>query len=122
MDDFVECPCKEICVHGGNKNYCGAKDWGNFVRIDDEGNEVEIKVQDKKEPLTSNEKIEEKKPLISLEDKLDALKLMIEDYESLPSHGQYQTVSVADHLSMLLIVESLFCDVQKMLEGHRVSA
>lgn len=45
LHDFVECPCKEIYVDGGNEHFrAGAIDWSNFLRVDDDGNEIEVKV------------------------------------------------------------------------------
>ena len=35
--DYVSCLCGEISIDGGNDYHkCFAKDWRNFVRVDDE--------------------------------------------------------------------------------------
>lgn len=40
--DFKKCSCGEIMVDGGNDYWrCGAKDWRNFIRLDDDGNPME---------------------------------------------------------------------------------
>lgn len=51
-NDYVTCKCGEIAVDGGQEYWrCAAKDWHNFLRIDDDGREVEIKVIEKEEPI-----------------------------------------------------------------------
>ncbi len=43
--DTVECACGEIAVMEGEAMKCAAKNFGNFLRVDDEGNEIIVKVQ-----------------------------------------------------------------------------
>jgi hypothetical protein len=68
--DYVTCKCGEIFIDGGNDLLrCGAKDFANFLRLDDEGNEIVVKVIDTPEDTEDNASIEPHKedPLVSLE-------------------------------------------------------
>ena len=45
--DYVACSCDEISVDGGEYRFqCGAKDFKNFIRIDDLGNEIPIRFEE----------------------------------------------------------------------------
>ena len=48
--DYVKCKCDEIAVDGGPDG-CRvmAKNWDNFLRVDDSGKEYPIKVKEKEE-------------------------------------------------------------------------
>ena len=85
--DVVSCKCGEIDIWGGNVELRSrARDYGNFLRLDDEGKEIEVKVinntDDKKEvPVT-----EEIKKEITREDKIKLVDAMLNYYEGLPQH------------------------------------
>jgi hypothetical protein len=73
-----------------------AKDYGNFLRLDDEGKEIEVKVindtDDKKEvPVT-----EEIKKEITREDKIKLVDAMLSYYEGLPQHVLLQAPTQYD--------------------------
>jgi len=55
--DYISCKCGEIAVDGG-QHYCrcSAKSWENFIRIDDEGNEIIPKIVEKSSVEEENEK------------------------------------------------------------------
>src|SRR5436190_20953854 len=60
LHDEVECKCGEVRISGGSQKYlCFAKNWDNFLRIDDEGKEVGVQVVEKGEEDVY-QKIEEK--------------------------------------------------------------
>jgi hypothetical protein len=49
LDDYVSCKCGAITINGGTYAYeCRANHWENFIRVDDEGNEIIVKVEEKK--------------------------------------------------------------------------
>ena len=48
--DLVLCKCGEISVDAGEGLKCAAKSWENFLRVDDEGNEIIVKVESKTNP------------------------------------------------------------------------
>lgn len=101
LNDFVSCKCGEIFVNGGTDDYkCGAGEWSNFLRVDDEGNEIVVKVTDEVKPLY-NEK-PNKKELIKLLDE------MIKNIESLPPQAMHTSVTQFDLASALLLVSAIF--------------
>jgi hypothetical protein len=99
--DYVTCGCGEISILGGQDSYeCFAKDFSNFLRVDDEGNEIIVKVKEKNE-----EKIVEE-PL-SRDKILDIMKEMIKDYEKLPPQAMQVPITHYDHYSLLLLLSQL---------------
>jgi hypothetical protein len=96
--DYVSCSCGEISVEEGLTLKCSAKDWSNFLRVDDEGNEIVVRVEttipDEPSKLTKIQK-------------LDMLDEMIRSYERLPQSAMSQPVSNYDLISSLLLLSSI---------------
>lgn|SRR6185295_4891498 len=93
--DYVRCSCGEIYVDGGNAFRCGATDWDNFLRVDEKGNEIAIKVE---------------KNISSKPTKHDLLKMldeMITSYEGLPPQAMINPITHYDFLSALLLLSSI---------------
>lgn len=101
--DYVECKCGEIAVDGGEALRCAARDFANFLRVDDEGNEIVVKVKDAHEPM--------EKP--SLNEMISMLDDMIKGIENLPREGLFSPVTQADLASALLLVSSILRGVCK---------
>lgn len=98
--DHVVCKCGHIAVSGGpDKPKALARDFANFLRVDDEGNEKAVVFKEKEDG-------EPKK--MTTEEILRALEDLIKSYENLPQHALLAPVSHADQLSLLMIVSSLF--------------
>jgi len=100
--DLVLCKCGEISVSSGNAMRCGANDWANFVRVDDLGNEIVVKVQDDVNPLD----IPKSKP--GIKELHQMLNEMIKNIETLPQHAAIQPITHYDFASALLLVSELF--------------
>jgi len=100
--DYVSCKCSHISVSGGLRMECSAIDWGNFLRVDDQGNEIIVKVKDLHEDV---------KPLYNenptREDKLKMLDEMIKTYENLPSNALQAPITGYDFTSALLLISSI---------------
>ncbi len=110
--DYVSCSCGEIAIDGGLDYFkVVAKNYDNFLRVDDEGNEIVIEVKEKddvKETLDSDDV----KPLYnektSREDIVYMLQEMSKNIENLPSHAkllpvnQYDLGSLIDLILILL--------------------
>lgn len=95
--DTVICACGHISVSGGQKFGCSAKDWANFIRVDDEGNEI---VPEIKEPA---------KP--TYEDLLQCLDDMINKIEGLPPQAMIVAINHYDFCSLLMLLSAIFrCD------------
>lgn len=105
--DYVKCKCDEISIDGGQDYFkAGAKNWENFIRIDDDGNEVSVKVIEEGEPVTE-EKTDEGYPMPTRQDKLDMLKNMIDSYERLPAHAMNNPITNYDMAAALLLIYEL---------------
>ncbi len=98
--DYVTCKCGHISVSGGLRMECSALDWANFLRVDDNGNEIIVTV-----------KSDDVKPLYNeaptREDKLKMLDEMIKTYEGLPQHVMTMPITHYDFVSALLLLSSI---------------
>jgi len=91
--DYVSCKCDEISVSGADSLNCAAKNWSNFMRVDDEGNEIVVSVKENVKP-----------------DKDDLLKMldeMIKSYENLPSAAMQSPINHYDFASALLLLSEI---------------
>lgn len=99
--DYVVCKCDEIAVSGGSSMRCAAKDFANFARVDDEGNEIIVKVVG---DTSLDSKPGEPPKKAELLDMLDGL---IKGYDNLPPHALIKPVSNADMQSALMIMYAI---------------
>jgi len=112
--DYVKCKCEEIAIDGGRDYYkVIAKDFENFLRIDDEGNEIPIKVIDDESnkteiPVDSSIPKKPKKSEV-----VKVLKEMANSYENLPQNAMISAVTHYDLHSLVLILSSI---VESLLE------
>lgn len=130
--DHVTCSCDEISISGGTIKFeCAAKDWKNFLRIDDTDKEFEVTVKEKHEDL-GNSKLGNKnitidstainvdnistdsgsvgvddRPGITKQDLLSQLDAMIENIESLPQHAMTLPINHYDHVSLMILISSI---------------
>lgn len=96
--DHVFCKCGEISVNNGKAMRCTAKDFNNFLRVDDKGNEIIVTV------INENEE----KQNITRDDILKALDEQIKSIENLPDHAKLGPVNHYDLLSLMLWLSSFF--------------
>jgi len=102
--DYVSCKCGEISITGGNDAYeCSAKDFNNFLRVDDMDNEISVKVEGEDKPNK-----EETPSITTREDLLSMLNAMISDIDRLPNHAKTSPVTLLDHQSLLILLSALF--------------
>lgn len=114
-NDYVTCQCGEISIEGGQDYFkCAARDWNNFLRLDDLDNEIIPKIfneENKKEPQVLEEKtktVEEVRSFPSKQDLLDSLDHMIENINNLPADAKITAVNYYDWISSLSLVSALF--------------
>lgn len=106
--DYVTCKCGEISVDGGTSYYkASAIDWRNFLRVDDEGNEIIVSVIEKEGTQQEHKEVE-KPPKPTYEDLLKMLDNMIKSYEELPPAALYSNINHYDLLSVLLLLSEIF--------------
>ncbi len=101
--DYVSCKCGHISVDGGTSMKCAAIDWSNFLRVDDEGNEILVTVKSDKQNV--DEELIQEKP--SKAKMLEILDEMIKSYESLPKYAMEGAVTNYDLLSALILLSSI---------------
>jgi hypothetical protein len=107
-NDYVTCSCGNISVNHGPALWVEASDWDNFVRIDDEGNEVTVRYEEKKKDHDCKVYIKEEAHKPTKIELISMIDDMVKSYENLPQHAMLAPVSHADQLSLLMLVSSLF--------------
>lgn len=99
--DYVSCSCGEIAIDGGLDYFkVVAKDYSNFLRIDDEGNEIVVKVKEKEE-------VADPLHIDSKPTKEDLLKMLDELYNSidaLPAHAKTSPITHYDFGSLISLL------------------
>lgn len=100
--DLQACKCGHIYVDGGNSMVCGSYDWNNFLRVDDEGNEIVVTVQEKENqiPVEYSTKLTKK-------DMLDMLDEMRKNIENLPANAMMTPITHADFCSLLIVLSAI---------------
>lgn len=97
--DYVTCKCGEISVDGGDAYCrCSAISWENFLRIDDENNEIIVTIKND----TVVAVLPKSKP--TRKELLDMLSEMIAGYERLPSAAMSEPITHYDFVSSLLLI------------------
>jgi hypothetical protein len=103
--DLVSCKCGEISISGGLDAYeAAAMNWNNFLRIDDQNNEIVVKVEGN-HPLIKIQEIPSTKP--NRKELLSMLDEMIKSIENLPDHAKYSSVNQYDLYSFMLLMSSI---------------
>lgn len=106
--DYVTCKCGEISISGGlDKLECSAKNWENFLRVDDDGNEIVVRVVDNADNPTDSVSDEPKTAVLTKSDKLQMLHEMIESYERLPQNAMTLPITHYDFVGALLLLQSI---------------
>jgi len=119
-EDYVECTCGEIAIWGGPDNYnLSYNDINNFLRIDDEGNEIVVKegeIVDKEGESVVKEGESDKSDVKPLDNDtkptrkelIEMLDTMAKNIEDLPSYAkqtpcnQYDMLALISLLSLIL--------------------
>tara|TARA_R110000868_G_scaffold399504_1_gene673296 strand:+ start:1394 stop:1780 length:387 start_codon:yes stop_codon:yes gene_type:complete len=104
--DYQRCRCGEIFVDGGKNLFCGASDWKNFIRVDDQGLEHIPKIIDKTDTVEENVASPNTTPLTK-NDRLDMLKEMIAGYDKLPPVALSQPITHYDMMSALILLHEI---------------
>lgn len=99
--DLVICECGEIGVDKGAGMKCIAKDWNNFLRVDDQDNIIIPKVMD----VAVKEEVELPKP--TKKELLEMLDSMIENIEKLPSNAMAAPINHYDYCSGLILFREI---------------
>lgn len=105
---YITCACGEISIkyEPGTTQFI-AREWENFIRIDEEGNEIQIKTIEK-DDISSLQPHPEGISNPSKDDLLGMLNTMIKNIEELPPQAMATPVTHYDLVSALLLVAALF--------------
>lgn len=100
--DYITCKCGEISISGGLQSLeCSAKNFSNFLRIDDVGNEMVVRVVDKDE---QNDEV----PKPTKKEMIESLENMIRSLENLPDHAMESPVNHYDLYTYLILIVQIF--------------
>ena len=104
-NDFVACKCGEIAICGGLETLITqAKDYANFLRVDDEGNEIIVTYKgENTEEATKELHADPVKP-ITKKELLDMLEEFIRSDEKLPESAQMSPLTYYDLSRYMLII------------------
>ena len=104
--DYVTCKCGEISISGGKDVLeCSAKNWDNFLRIDDEGHTIVVKITQKNN--AAEQKTTEEPSVQTYQEKLEMLDAMIKSIESLPETAMSLPINHYDFYSLMLLLSSI---------------
>lgn len=102
--DYVVCSCGEIGIDGGDYYFkSSARDYKNFLRLDDNDNEIPVTLKDE----GSGDVFDRAKDL-NKQDMLNMLDDMIKSIERLPPHAMGHFITHSDWVSTLMLISSLF--------------
>lgn len=103
--DYITCECGEISVDGGTDSFkCSARDWGNFIRISDEDEEIPVKVKD--EPKAETIVVEPVK--LGKRELVQELLSMANSIESLPKHALHSAATQYDLYALIALLVAIF--------------
>jgi hypothetical protein len=108
LHDYVSCSCGEISIDGGSQHLgCHAKDFGNFLRLDDDGRELPVKLVE--DLGDAHEVGKEEGPEIPLtqEQKIQLVDHMISYYEELPQHALLSPPTQYDLKAIYLMIKRI---------------
>lgn len=102
--DYVSCKCGEIAIDGGTQYFrCSAKNWDNFLRLDDLDNVVIPKIVDE---TPKENVIEDIKPLTKKQ-KIEMLHEMVKNIEKLPERAMTEPITHYDFYSYMVVITSI---------------
>lgn len=100
--DYVSCKCGEIAVDGGTDYFRAvANDFNNFLRVDDEGNEIVVTFKDEAPQPKETVKLTRK-------DLIDMLDSMTKNIENMPQSAMTLPITHYDFAAALMILSSIF--------------
>jgi hypothetical protein len=107
--DYCACTCGEISVYGGpDLMECSAMDWKSFVRVDDMGNEIQVKVTNPLTDSLSNESTFSKPTTMTKKDMIKMLDELIAVIDNLPQSAMNSPITHYDYQTLLVLLSSLF--------------
>lgn len=117
--DYVACKCGEIAVDAADAMICFARDFKNFVRVDENGNEILVKMKGEDEffgpPLSKydiDDRHTEENSIENTsnrkEDLINELDELIKGIERLPQQAILSPITHADFCSLMMLLSAIF--------------
>ena len=105
--DYVSCTCSQIAVYGGpDLMQCSAIDWANFLRVDDNNNEIAVKIR---EPgATFETKSDQTTSKTSRADLIYILDEMIASIDKLPQSAMTAPITNIEYQTLLCLLSAYF--------------
>lgn len=104
--DLVLCKCGEIEVDGGEALRCAAGDWNNFLRVDDQGNEIVVTVKNK-DGFTDEENRELINHKPNKRELIEMLDEMVRNIEKLPTRAMSEPITHYDFAAALMLISQI---------------
>jgi len=108
--DYVVCKCDEIALNGGSAMLCYAKSFKNFIRINDDGEEVIPTIVEKEVPEADPNQDMTQPP--NRQELLSALNDYIKSFDNLPEHAMMTPITHIDLKNSLTIVYAILKDLK----------
>lgn len=99
--DYIACACGEIALDSGEGMKCFANDFSNFLRVDDKGNEIEVKF---KEDISKIDDYPRHKP--TKKEVIEMLEEMVKKLEDMPEEYNSSYATQIDIYSLSLVMLS----------------
>ena len=109
--DYVICECGEISVADGDALRCAAKDWKNFIRVDDQGNEIFVKfchdTSDVDTMLCQSQVDTNLTQKLTRKDLIGMLDTMADNIEKLPREAMVSPITHYDHWALITLLSQI---------------
>lgn len=106
--DVVECSCKEISIWGGEYELrCHARDFKNFLRIDDRGAERQVKYIEVHEEDQKNEASEPVPKALTRQELIDEIDTLVQYISDYPPHKLHSACTYADLRDFVSLLSSV---------------
>lgn len=105
--DYVECECGQIAVFEGDAMRCAATDYANFLRIDDNGNEIVVKYESEQAKEATDNRPADPPKQVTKEELINMLDTMIKNIENLPQHVIELPVNHYDLVSFMICISNI---------------
>jgi hypothetical protein len=107
--DLVYCSCGEIAINGGQYSLeTWAKDYANFLRVDDEGNEIVVQYQDKIKGKDGDGEPDEEPKSLGYDELIDILQQQIDNDQKLPDHVKIAPLNTYDLIRYMILIRQIF--------------
>lgn len=117
--DYVSCTCGEISIDGGEKHYRAfAKDWSNFFRVDEKGNEIPVTVMENDKQVSPPEEVK----TVTLDDQLQMLKDMVEAFQKLPERAMTAPITHYDFYAAISLIYAILRDIRSSVVSEVLSS